>query len=326
MKGGIPKMETLIPVQGYRKVELFKDIIYQLYSKEGRSKVYISKLLKIDRKKLSEKINEWKFPDPEPMRHMKPSTQKFLNKNKNKIKSLLDDDAPITYIANELKIDRKSLINTFIKNDKDLLEAYEFNKYRRKYCYESGRGWNKEIAVYNYSFEDLPGERWKPILGYSKYQISDHGRVKTYFESLKIYKLLKLYSDPINYSGRVYVTLFPDDGSKKKTLQVSRLVSHAFVDGYSQKRNTVNHKDGNVQNNHYTNLEWLSQSENNKHSYDYLNRSKNSGKRFIFNKIIYKDKYEFKTIAALSRFIGKSETQTRRYLEEPEKYEIKLIL
>ena len=32
------------------KAELLKDTIYQLYSKEGRSKSYISRLLEIDRK------------------------------------------------------------------------------------------------------------------------------------------------------------------------------------------------------------------------------------------------------------------------------------
>ena len=56
-----------------------------------------------------------------------------------------------------------------------------------------------------------------------------------------------------------------------------------------------------------------------------LNRPVVDKKRFIFDKIIYKDKYEFKSIAALSRFIGISETQVRRYLETPEKYNIKLI-
>ena len=57
-----------------------------------------------------------------------------------------------------------------------------------------------------------------------------------------------------------------------------------------------------------------------------INRNIVRGKRYKFDRILYKDKYEFKTVAAFARFIGMSETQTRRYLDEPEKHDIKLII
>ena len=44
---------------------------------------------------------------------------------------------------------------------------------------------------------------------------------------------------------------------------VHRLVAEAFIDGRDE---TVNHKDGNKQNNHVSNLEWMSYSDNNKHA------------------------------------------------------------
>ena len=91
-----------------------------------------------------------------------------------------------------------------------------------------------------------------------------------------------------------------------------------------QMKNTVNHKDGDVTNNKSENLEWVSQSENNIHSYDKLNRKKNVSKPLSFY-ILYKDCYKFKTVSAFARFINKSETQARRYLKEPEKHDIKLI-
>ena len=41
--------------------------------------------------------------------------------------------------------------------------------------------------------------------------------------------------------------------------------------------------------------------------------------------IVYDNKYKFKSIAAYARFIGKSEIQARRYMDEPEKHNIKVI-
>ena len=121
----------------------------------------------------------------------------------------------------------------------------------------------------------------------------------------------------------MYVKLY--NGTKIKNLQVARLVGHAFVDGYSEKNNTINHNDGNVANNKASNLTWVSQSDNNLHSYKELNRLKVRCKRYNFTKILYKNKYEFKTVAAFAKFLNKSETQIRRYLDNPKKYDIKLI-
>lgn len=52
-----------------------------------------------------------------------------------------------------------------------------------------------------------------------------------------------------------------------KNIMIHRLVGRLFVDGQSDIRNQLNHKDGNKLNNDAVNLEWCSQSENMKHSY-----------------------------------------------------------
>lgn len=52
---------------------------------------------------------------------------------------------------------------------------------------------------------------------------------------------------------------------KNKLFFVHRVVALHFVDGYFDGA-VVNHKDGNKSNNHYTNLEWVSRSDNNKHA------------------------------------------------------------
>lgn len=53
---------------------------------------------------------------------------------------------------------------------------------------------------------------------------------------------------------------------KSKSYFVHRLVAKCFVENpYCLP--VVNHKDGNKHNNHYSNLEWVTSSENNKHAF-----------------------------------------------------------
>lgn len=303
------------------KLEILKPAIYQLYSKEGRSKVYISKLLQVNRKKLADKISEWNLPEAEPMRYLKPSNQKFLNKHKNLIKSRLDNDIAIREISTELKVSDDYLKRTIIKNDKVLSKAYEDYKNRRREDTKKRKQEIIEKSSYEYNIIDYEGEIWKPIKGYDGYMVSNYGRVKSYSSSYGQYHLLT--PAPNKNNGRLYISIAKN--KKQHNLQVARLVGFSFVEGHTQEKNTINYKDGDVLNNKWTNLEWCAQSENNKHSYDTLNRKKNKSKRYQFSKILYKNKYEFKTVAAFSKFIGKSETQARRYLDAPKEHDIKLI-
>ena len=60
------------------------------------------------------------------------------------------------------------------------------------------------------------------------------------------------------------------NGSVKR-FQVHRLVAIMFIDNIKNKP-CVNHIDGNGLNNKVSNLEWCTYSENEKHSYDVLNK------------------------------------------------------
>lgn len=293
------------------KCELLKNTIYQLYTKEGRTKVYISRLLEIDRRIVGQKIKEWNFPQNQSKMHLTPKNEKILNKYKQYIISQLGKDNTITNIAKEIEINNDTLFRLF-KYDKTLQEVYEEWQKRNSEAKQS----DSKILLKN---NLIVGEIWKEILGYENYQVSNYGRIKTKYLNEEI--LLRHCVNP--GSGRLQVVLSKDN--KSKTYQIARLVGFAFCEGHDENHNTINHKDGDITNNKSSNLEWVSQSENNFHSYRELNRKPVVSRRFIFDKIIYKDKYEFKSIAALSRFMGKSETQVRRYLENPEKYDIKLI-
>lgn len=105
-------------------------------------------------------------------------------------------------------------------------------------------------------------EIWKNIKGYKGYQISTHGRVKSFRRDKINGKLLKLSVHPTGY---IYVTLYLGDKPKKH--RVHRLVVLNFLEKVLNK-NIVNHKDGNKDNNYVENLEWSTISENTQHAYD----------------------------------------------------------
>ena len=300
------------------KYEMLKDTIYQLYSKEGRSKSYISRLLCLNRKTLITYINDvWKLPKAKPHRYMKPSTQKFLNKNKQLIKARLDRDVALVDIAKELCC-TLSLLNTVISYDSVLKKAKDDYVNRIHTNHVSNTEKLKHESYYNYNIVDNDGEVWKPVLGYNEYYVSNYGRVKHFVKSYNSYHLLAIYYHPT--TDRPYVRI------ANKNFLLYRLVAHAFVDGYTDERNTVNHIDGDTHNNKAVNLEWVTQSDNNKHSYNSLGRSKvRTGGKSKYGHFIYRGKYEFKTVTAFAKFIDKSETQARRWLNEPNKHEIKFL-
>ena len=99
-------------------------------------------------------------------------------------------------------------------------------------------------------------EQWKEIPGYNGlYQVSSWGKVRNAETGVVItpYK---------NEKGYLKIVLY--DHGKRKKYRINRLVAQAFVPNpydYPQ----VNHKDGNKENNSYTNLEWLTNEMNQEH-------------------------------------------------------------
>lgn len=303
------------------KAELMKSAITHLYCKEGRSKSYIEKLLGINRGVISRKIIEWQLPEPAPNYYMKPSTRKQINRNRQLIKSMLDKDCSITSISEKANVSRKTLTSIWLKYDEVLSKAYLDWRNRRKLRSALNNQQAKDESSRHYDIKDMPNEEWRNILGFSRYMVSNYGRVKSWSKKRNDYYLISAF--PNKNNGRLYVSLVRDD-QKTKNLNLSRVVAQTFIP-HDEASNTVNHIDGDIANNKASNLEWLSQGENNKHAYKALNRTKNRGKRYKFDYILYRGKYQFKTIAAFARFIGKSETQTRRYIDNAEKHDIKLM-
>lgn len=90
------------------------------------------------------------------------------------------------------------------------------------------------------------------------YKVSNFGRVW----SDKTNRILKQAKG----SGG-YLFIGFSQKSKVKQYDVHRLVALAFITNKDENRNEVNHIDGNKENNHMSNLEWVTRSENKLHAY-----------------------------------------------------------
>lgn len=103
----------------------------------------------------------------------------------------------------------------------------------------------------------------------NRYEVSECGIV-----FLKAHKVIRKNGSVMTYErkekavnikehGYSYVTISKDNKSKSHLLH--RIVAETFIENPDNK-GFVNHKDGNKQNNHVSNLEWVTKKENQAHS------------------------------------------------------------
>ena len=293
------------------KLEAAKDAVINLYCKEGRSKGYIAKLFNVSRHSVQKKVREWHLIPAEPVRHLTPSEEKFVKRNKPLILSRLKHNQSMTSIAKELNITRQKLLFC-IQSDKPLsieYEKWEERKAERK---------QTQLEIINRFTDDihrcLPNEQWKPILGFPNFEISNKGRLR---------QIIPDYDNPIKTmyipvptwtrpkTGHIYCKLKNTKGNIK-TLQVSNIVGHTFVPGFDENHTTIAFRDKNPANNNSTNLYW---KENEPVK---LEMPKNKW-------ILYKNQYRFKTIHAFQRFLKKSDKDIHQMLQHPTQNNIQFI-
>lgn len=128
-------------------------------------------------------------------------------------------------------------------------------------------------------------EIWKDIKGWEGcYQVSNHGRIKTLKRAIFRLKgegelLYYLKEKIIVTFGRpgLYVQVHLNRYGKQFHFFVHRLVAEAFIPNPKNKAE-VNHINGLKTDNVVTNLQWVSRSENIRHSFDFLGRKTNPRK------------------------------------------------
>ena len=112
-------------------------------------------------------------------------------------------------------------------------------------------------------------EIWKDIPGYEGlYKVSNLGNVKSVSPRSRLNNCQQtelIMKQILSSSGYYHVQLYKP-GCKASTKLTHILVATSFVENKGNKPQ-VNHKDGNKTNNVFTNLEWVSRSDNIKHAY-----------------------------------------------------------
>jgi hypothetical protein len=107
--------------------------------------------------------------------------------------------------------------------------------------------------------EEIHGELWEVISGFSNYAVSNLGRVM----NISSGKLISLH----NREGYLRASI-KNDAGKRVTLSVNIVVATAFILKENDEADEVNHKNGDKLDNKSSNLEWMTHQQNMQHAYD----------------------------------------------------------
>lgn len=113
-------------------------------------------------------------------------------------------------------------------------------------------------------------EEWKNIKEASNYEVSNLGNVRNK-------TTLKILKGRLSKSGYLQVSIKINETNKFSNRYIHRLVAQYWVENPKNKKE-VNHKDGNKENNIFSNLEWVTSSENQKHRHS-IGISKTSNRK-----------------------------------------------
>lgn len=146
--------------------------------------------------------------------------------------------------------------NSCSKMHKLLSKPFEMNDF----SFDKLPGYKNEVKQFKPDFDEKD-EIWESLNPH--YSVSNLGRIKND-------KCNRILSGSLHKDGYIFTTI---DG---KQYPLHRLVALVFCDGFEEGK-VVNHKDGNKQNNSADNLEWITQQENVRHSYNNDFQPKSTG-------------------------------------------------
>ena len=139
-------------------------------------------------------------------------------------------------------------------------------------------------------------EEWRSIPEFDGYQVSSLGKIRGIDRlcgnrpGVTKGKILKPFR---NKRGYLEVNLY--NNSKSTAKIIHRLVAKAFISNDFNKPQ-VNHIDGNKLNNEVSNLEWMSNSENQLHAYSLGLQPSRAGENNVKAKITDKSVTELKVL------------------------------
>ena len=149
----------------------------------------------------------------------------------------------------------------------DLLETGDFNLWR-----------GRPNELLSFLQNNYTSAKWAFCKGYeNRFIISSYG----YVISLYSYKKMKITVLP---NGYYYLPIIVQKPKRRThTSYLHRLVANTFIPN-TENKSQINHKDGDKSNNDISNLEWVTQSENNYHATRILGVKRNIEKILERNK------------------------------------------
>jgi hypothetical protein len=218
-----------------------------------------------------------------------------------------------------IKIYQKFPDEVFLIEHNSIQDAVEYTGILRDVISRCLRGERKtakdkngQVCTFEYvnkpqENEEIP-ENSVEVNGYPEYYVTNDGRIFSTKRGKK--KWMKLRER----NGYVSVKLSSDN--KRKNFFVHRLVAEHFIEDKPEnyQEMQVNHIDGVRNNNHISNLEYVTASQNTKHSYEKLGRkasenvsahSKKSVK--IYHESNPKKILKFPSVISAARYIGSSD-------------------
>jgi hypothetical protein len=111
------------------------------------------------------------------------------------------------------------------------------------------------------------GEIWKTHEDYEDYEFSNHGRFRKADTKIILKNTVSYDTHRNRKDGYVITFLKNSKLNVRKRVRLHRMVGLLFVDNPNPTEfSVINHIDGNKVNNHHSNLEWTTVSQNNKHA------------------------------------------------------------
>lgn len=150
-------------------------------------------------------------------------------------------------------------------------------------------------------------EKWRTIIGFEDYQVSNLGRVR----SLKNHNVYYLNPMIRGYEGQQYKCVKLFNNRNSQVFAVHRLVAMAFIDNPNNYP-VVNHKDEDKLNNEASNLEWCTQQYNCTYNGIHIKRGLKLRNRNDLSKPVEMYSLDgellkiFPSLREAGRFVGKS--------------------